>query len=67
MKLLVFSRKAGESLHCFLNKLEVGVKLGYRTNDYKAGQLYVQLTGGVLQFADFRQQKGTTMTTCVLS
>lgn len=51
-KLPEFAGKAGESLQSFLNKLSNGARLGNWTQEYKAGQLYAQLTGGALRFAD---------------
>ena len=47
-----FSGKVGESLQSFLNRLSNGARLGNWTPEYKAGQLYAQLAGGALRFAD---------------
>ena len=52
VKLPEFAGKPGESLQSFLNKVENGARLGAWTPEYKAGQLYAQITGGALQYID---------------
>lgn len=44
-----FTEKPDKSLQTFLNKVEIGARLGAWTPDYKMGQLYAQKTGGALQ------------------
>ena len=52
VKLPEFAGKPGESLQSFLNKVENGARLGAWTPEYRAGQLYAQITGGALQYVD---------------